>query len=115
MNEIKNPLRLIAPYGDRPNQIIWDILLQTVRYLKGAKSNGIRYYNCNGDPTITASSDASHAMETKGYSALGTAIHMFGGPMITARRGIGGGGNQSAAFAGAGFSTANVTCTEEYS
>ncbi len=35
--------------------------------------------------------------------------------MITARRGIGGGGNQSAAFAGAGFSTANVTCTEEYS
>jgi hypothetical protein len=86
MNEIKNPLRLIAPYGDRPNQIIWDILLQTVRYLKGAKSNGIRYYNCNGDPTITASSDASHAMETKGYSALGTAIHMFGGPMITASR-----------------------------
>ncbi len=25
-------------------------------------------------------------METKGYSALGTAIHMFGGPMLTASR-----------------------------
>ena len=86
MLEIKNALRMIAPFATAPTHLLWDILHQVVRYVKGAKSHDLRYYNCKGDATITASSDASHAMEIKGYSALGTAIHMFGGPMITASR-----------------------------
>jgi len=86
MMEIKNAIRMIAPYATKPSPLLWDILLQIVRYVKGAKENSIKYYDTQGDDSITAYSDASNAMEPKGYSALGTTIMMFGGPIITASR-----------------------------
>ena len=86
MMEIKNAIRMIAPYATQPSPLLWDILLQIVRYVKGAKDNSVKYYDTQGDNSITAYSDASNAMEPKGYSALGTTVMMFGGPIITASR-----------------------------
>ena len=81
--EIKNVLRMLSPHTSEPTQILWDILLQVVRYLKHARADPVCYYNTSGDNQVSLMTDASHAMEKNGYSAMGYAIHMFGGPIKT--------------------------------
>jgi hypothetical protein len=42
MMEAKNAIRMIAPFANEPTPLLWDILLQIVRYVKGAKQNSVK-------------------------------------------------------------------------
>ncbi len=44
MMEVKNAIRMIAPFANEPTPLLWDILLQIVRYVTGAKTNSVKYY-----------------------------------------------------------------------
>jgi transposase InsO family protein len=80
--DIAYPVTQLAKYTKNPGPKHWEALIRLLRYLKGTKSLGIKYYRDSNQTEPVAYVDANHGLKSNKYKPIsGVIIMMAGGPI----------------------------------